>query len=97
MVVDGWWDTGRPCGGRKKHNFRKYLKNCSIFLLTVSDPHRRVVKTFFLMFQIGKTRKFSNQKISNVIFSKKSVEKYMLFVNISKTNRDIFLIVSATC
>ena len=29
----GGWDTSRPFGGRKIHQFRKFLKNHAIFFL----------------------------------------------------------------
>ena len=77
----------------KNNLFRNISKTAQYFFLIVFGPHRRVFKTYFGIFRIGKIGKFCTQKSPNVfVFFEKKVEKIIIFVNISKTAQYFFLI-----
>ena len=57
--------------GKKKHAFRKYLKNYSICFSDCFLPRIKVWETSFWMFRIRKGGRFSNKKFSRNCFCTK--------------------------
>ena len=87
VVVDGGWDTEAHFDVKKNNLFGNISKTTQYFFLIVSAPHRRVLKTSFGMFRIGKIGNFSNKKISQLFFPR---TKKTIFSEISPNLHDIF-------
>ena len=70
MVDGGWWmvDGTRVAKVEKNNLFGNFSKTAKYFFLNVVGAHRRVLKTYSGIFQIGKIGKFSTNKSPNVFF-----------------------------
>ena len=70
-VLYCWRKDGRTIlKSRKNMVFGNISKSTQYFFLIVSGPHRRLLKTSFGSFRIGKIGNFSTQKSPNKIFWK---------------------------
>ena len=68
--IDGRKDGRTILKSRKNMVFGNISKSTQYFFLIVSGPHRRLLKTTFGSFRIGKIGNFSTQKSPNIIFWK---------------------------
>ena len=61
----GRWDTARPLGVQKNILFGNFSKTTQYFFLIVFGPHRKVLKTAFGTFRIGKIEKISYTNLNH--------------------------------